>query len=333
MGLSLTFGIVGCGLIGHKRARSLGQHRLVACADVILENAQRLAQQTPGCRPTADYRDILADDAVQAVVVCTPNQLLAPIALAVVQAGKHVLIEKPAARYAGELAPIASEARSRGVSAKIGYNHRFHPGFQRARSLVDSGEYGPVLYIRGRYGHGGRVGYENEWRADPRTSGGGELIDQGVHLIDLSRWFMGDFASIHGHLATYFWNMPVEDNAFVLLTTASGGTAFLHASWTEWKNLFSFEICCRDAKLQVDGLGGSYGTERLTLYRMLPEMGPPETTIWEYPHEDRSWSAEMENFAAAVAGQPSRCADVSDGLAVLEIVDALYKEAGRDYHA
>ena len=327
--MTLGFGIVGCGLIGFKRARALGQNRLLSCADVQLPAAEKLAGEFPGCRATADYQDLLADPAAQAVIVATPNHLLAAVGLDAIRAGKHVLLEKPGARGAAELQPLVAAARERGVTVQVGFNHRFHPGFQRARELVDSGDFGPVLFVRGRYGHGGRLGYEKEWRADPALAGGGELLDQGSHLIDLSRWFVGDFERVQGQLATYFWDMPVEDNAFALLTTAAGQTAFLHASWTEWKNLFSFEIACRDAKLQVDGLGGSYGPERLTLYRMLPQMGPPETTSWEFQADDRSWSAEIEDFAGAIAGQPSRGASLGDAAAVLGVIDTLYREAGR----
>ena len=117
-----------------------------------------------------------------------------------------------------------------------------------------------------------------------------------MHLIDLSRWFLGDFPSVRGRARTYFWDMPVEDNGFLLLETARGQVAFLHASWTEWKNLFSFEICGRVGKLEISGLGGSYGTERLTWYKMSPEMGPPETLAWEYPMADDSWEAEIAAF-------------------------------------
>src|ERR1700732_3504221 len=152
------------------------------------------------------------------------------------------------------------------------------------------------MFIRARYGHGGRVGYDREWRADPKLSGGGELIDQGVHLIDLANWFLGGFAIIEGHAATYFWDMPVDDNAFLNLRTASGQTAWLHVSCNEWKNLFSFEIYGRTGKLNMAGLGCSYGMERLTYYKMLPQMGPPEAKVWEYPDEDDSWKLEMEEF-------------------------------------
>src|SRR5437764_10325665 len=148
------------------------------------------------------------------------------------------------------------------------------------------------MFLRARYGQGGRIGYDKEWRADAKLSGGGELIDQGVHLIDLAQWFLGDFSEVSGHAATYFWEMPVDDNAFLNLRTPAGQTAWLHVSCTEWKNLFSLELYGRNAKLAIDGLGGSYGVERLTLYKMHPEMGPPETTAREYPGGDVSWDRE-----------------------------------------
>jgi predicted dehydrogenase len=193
---------------------------------------------------------------------------------------------------------------------------------------VDAGAVGDLMFVRGRYGHGGRVGYDKEWRANPALSGGGELIDQGVHLIDISRWFLGDFLSVEGSAHTYFWDMPVDDNAFMLLRTGTGRTAFLHVSCTEWKNLFSLEIYGRDGKLHVEGLGGSYGVERLTFYRMLPEMGPPETTAWEYPRGDRSWAIEFAEFLEDIrAGRPPS-AGLADARAALSAVQTIYEQSG-----
>jgi predicted dehydrogenase len=244
-----------------------------------------------------------------------------------VEHGKHVLIEKPAARSAAELAPIVKLARSRGVTVKVGFNHRFHPAIHKAKALVEAGEVGPLMFIRGRYGHGARVGYEREWRANPAVSGGGEMLDQGVHLVDLARWFLGDFPEVSGHVGTFFWNMPVEDNGFALLRTAAGQVAWLHASCTEWKNMFSLEIYGRTGKLQIDGLGGSYGVERLSFYRMLPQMGPPETTIWEYPGEDGSWKAELADLLDAVERHRDPCGTLEDALAALQVIQKLYDAA------
>src|SRR5207248_4140708 len=172
----------------------------------------------------------------------------------------------------------------------------YHRSFQKARQIYDSGALSDLFFIRARYGHGGRAGYEREWRALPELSGGGEAIDQGIHLIDLSRWFLGDLELLSGRAPTYFWNTSVEDNAFFLLETKCRQIAFLHASWTEWKNLFSFEICGRLGKLEITGLGGSYGTERLTHYQMLSDLGPPPTSMYEFPMADNSWEVETAEF-------------------------------------
>ncbi|HVY60209.1 MAG TPA: Gfo/Idh/MocA family oxidoreductase, partial [Planctomycetota bacterium] len=154
-----------------------------------------------------------------------------------------------------------------------------------------------------------------------------ELLDQGMHLIDLSRWLLGaEFEHVDGFTATYFWDMPVDDNAFMTLRTARDQVAFLHVSWTEWKNLFSLEVYGRDGKLHAEGLGGSYGTERLAFYKMKPEMGPPETTIWEYPGADRSFELEVEDFAAACASGKPPCGTLDDALAALRVVEKIYQK-------
>jgi predicted dehydrogenase len=258
------------------------------------------------------------------VVVSTINDALAPVTLAAVRAGKHVLVEKPAARSADELRPVAMAARAAGVTVRVGFNHRFHPALLKARELIDAGAVGPLMFVRGRYGHGGRVGYDREWRADPALAGGGELLDQGVHLIDLTRWFLGNVTDVAGVAGTFFWDMPVEDNGFVCTTHADGRIGWLHASCSEWKNLFCLEIYGRTGKLQIDGLGGSYGVERLAYYRMLPQMGPPETTIWEYPGEDTSWVAEFRDFERSTTGIGGVGATLADAIAALEVVGTVY---------
>jgi predicted dehydrogenase len=230
-------------------------------------------------------------------------------------------MEKPGARCAAELDPVADAARKSDVLVRVGFNLRYHRAFRKAREILDTGVLGEPMFVRARYGHGGRPGYDKEWRAFPELSGGGEAIDQGVHLIDLARWFLGEFVDIQGAAPTYYWDMPVEDNAFFLLRTASSRVAFLHASWTEWKNLFSFEYAGRYGKLEITGLGGSYGTERLAHYRMLPEMGPPETTIYEFPAADDSWEAEMADFSEDIRLHRPPLAGVDDAQAALRIAE------------
>ena len=322
--------IVGCGLIGRKRLAGLrGQGRLAVACDLDSARARSLAAGSDA-RVTTDFLDAVNDPGIAAVIVCTLNAALAPVCAAALRAGKAVLVEKPAALSVAELDELAAlSAAGGGLPVRVGYNHRFHPALQKARALIDAGALGPLMFLRGRYGHGGRVGYDREWRADPRQSGGGELIDQGVHLVDLAGWFLGaPFTRVEGHAATYFWDMPVDDNAFLSLRSAAGQTAWLHVSCTEWKNLFSLEIYGRDGKLHVEGLGGSYGVERLTFYRMLPEMGPPETTAWEYPCGDDSWALETAAFFTDVRQHRVPAPGLAEARAALAVVEEIYRASG-----
>lgn len=337
MGRSVSVGpgvaIVGCGLIGQKRARALAGARLAACADVDRGRAEALARTAPGASAHADWREAVAKPDVDVVVVATLHDSLAEIAAGAIAAGRHVLIEKPASRRAAELDSLMAAAAMHRVKVRVGFNHRYHRAFRKARELVDAGALGPLMFLRARYGHGGRIGYDREWRAQPAISGGGELIDQGPHLIDLARWFLGEFTSVDGSAHTFYWDMPVDDNAFLLLKTASKQVAFLHVSCTEWKNTFSFELYGRQGKLEISGLGGSYGTERLAYYHMLPQMGPPETTMWEYPMADDSWGVEFAEFLEDIrlARQPAVGLDAA--IAVLRVIEDIYKVSGYDHHA
>ena len=326
--MKLGVAIVGCGLIGKKRALALGDARLVACADLDRGRAEALARNATGVAATDDWRAAVDRPDVDIVAVATTNEMLAEISQAAVMAGKHVIVEKPAARSVEEIEPLLVAARSAGCLVRVGFNHRYHPALQQAHSLFGAGALGELMFVRGRYGHGGRIGYDQEWRADPIRSGGGELIDQGVHLIDLSRWFLGEFAVVDGFAHTYYWQMPVDDNAFMLLRTAANQTASLHVSCTEWKNLFSLEIYGKHAKLHIEGLGGSYGVERLSYYRMLPEMGPPETTIWEYPRGDQSWALEFEEFLEDIRLDREPSAGLTDARAALAVVDKIHAMSG-----
>jgi predicted dehydrogenase len=333
LNVTLRIGIVGCGLIGQKRAKALGTGgRLVACADIDVGRAENLAKSI-GAKLCRDWRELVSLPEVDVVVVATLHDSLAAITLAAVEAGKHVLVEKPAARSAKELESVITAAKNKGVKVHVGFNHRYHRSLRKAKEIFDSGALGELMFIRARYGHGGRIGYNKEWRANPELSGGGELIDQGPHLIDLSRWFLGDFTEVQGFAHTYYWDMPVDDNGFMILKTEKKQTAFLHASCTEWKNLFSMEIYGRDGKLDLSGLGGSYGVEKLTWYKMLPEMGPPETTSWEYPMGDDSWAVEMAEFYDDIRLNRSPAAGLGDAYAALKIIEQIYKESGYDHSA
>lgn len=321
--------LIGCGLIGQKRLNLLPPGSVTVACDTQLDRAKKIASQSPGCIATDSVSHALHASNVDAVMIATVNSALAPIALHAVEHGKHVLVEKPAGISVKELEQLEAAAKQSGAVVRVGYNHRYHPAGLKALEIFRSGALGPMMFVRGRYGQGGRIGYDKEWRADPKLSGGGELIDQGVHLIDLAGIFLGEFTQVEGHVATYFWKMPVDDNCFMSLRNAHGATAWLHASCTEWKNLFSLEIYGRDAKLHWEGLGGSYGMERLTYYKMLPQMGPPETTIYEFPRGDESWKLEMQDFFDDIKLKRTPVPGLKEAKAALMVVEELYKSGKR----
>ena len=327
----IGIGVIGCGLIGTKRVAALGEFgQLVACTDLDISRAQRLAAEQT--LVVSNWQELLALQAVEAVVIATQQDSLVEITKAAIAAGKHVLVEKPAARSPQELLPVLELSGRASTIVRVGFNHRYHRALQKAKQLLKEGVLGELMFLRGRYGHGGRLGYDQEWRADVTKSGGGELIDQGPHLIDLSRWILQEeFSEIQGFAQTCFWEMPVDDNAFLTLRTPTRKTAFLHVSCSEWKNMFSLEIYGKLGKLEVNGLGGSYGVEKLTWYKMLSEMGPPETMSWEFPMADNSWAVEMQDFFEDIQQQRHPSASLGDAYEALKIIYQIYQNSNCDY--
>jgi predicted dehydrogenase len=290
-------------LIGRKRAEALGGDELVGCYDIQPGAAQALVDDLGGSAcPSLEALLALRPDVV---VVAVVHNALAEAACAALRAQAHVLVEKPAGIGLADIDRIATQAKASDRLVKVGFNHRFHPGIQRAISEAHSGAYGDVMFARALYGHGGRLGYEREWRSDPEQSGGGEVIDQGMHLLDLSFWLFGDLPLHSSLLRTHFWNAPVDDNAVLVLGDRGGvGSSLpwvlLHVSWTEWKNMFSLEIYCQRAKFAVVGLVRSYGAQELRIHRMNPDLGPPETEEIHYSGDDDSWRKEWAHFTEAI---------------------------------
>jgi predicted dehydrogenase len=327
--------VVGCGLIGARRAATAVAHpqtRLVMVADPVTERGEAVAAQAPapGVAVATDWREALNHPDVDVVVVATPNGYLAEIGVAALEAGRHVLLEKPMGRSVAEARRLEAAASSSGRQLKVGFNHRYHPGLERARSLVADGAIGRIVNLRARYGHGSRPGCETEWRADPELAGGGELMDQGVHVADLFHWFAGLPAEAVAFTQTAVWRIePLEDNAFGLFRWPDGVVAQMHVSMTQWKNRFSFEVFGERGSVAVEGLGGSYGTERLIHARRRMEGGVPELHEEAFPGPDGSWAAEWDDFATAIqAGRASRYGSPADGVAAMRMVDALYRSAG-----
>ena len=327
-GAALRVGVVGCGLIGRKRAEALRpQDDLVGAVDVVAEAAESVTAEFGGQAQPSLARLLELDPDV--VIVATPHDQLARAAEEALEGGAHVLVEKPAGLGAAQVEQLSRTAERSSRLVKVGFNHRFHPGLARAAAEVHSGDHGALMHIRARYGHGGRPGYDREWRALPERSGGGELVDQGMHLLDLVHWLAGPLPLHSALLRTQFWDAAVEDNAALLLGARDdrgGPWAMLHVSWTEWKNTFSIEIYCRTAKLHVEGLARSYGPQSLRIYRMTAELGPPELEEHRFPADDVSWRAEWEHFAAVLGGDVELLGSLDDALYAWARVEDAYAE-------
>ena len=333
MGRQVNFkiGIIGCGLIGKKRSQSLGlKGKLIACADPDIDRAKKIALSKE-IKVFKDWKKLLEVKEIDIVIIATPHNQLFKIIIQAYKMKKHILVEKPGSKNLKEMIKIISKVKNNKIKIKVGFNHRYHPSIIKAKKIIKSGIIGKPMYLRARYGHGGRPRYEKEWRAKPSISGGGELIDQGSHLIDLSRLFLGEFSEVTGFINTYFWKMSVEDNAFLTLKTNSNKIAFLHVSWTEWKNMFSFEIFCSHGKLDINGMGGSYGQEQLTLYKMSKKMGIPKQRKWRFKLKDISWKTEINDFYDDIIYNRKPKVNLNDAYQNLKIINKIYKNSKYDY--
>ncbi|MBI3985528.1 MAG: Gfo/Idh/MocA family oxidoreductase, partial [Lentisphaerae bacterium] len=250
------------------------------------------------------------------------------------------LIEKPMGRNLDEAMALgAAQAHRPDRVLKIGFNHRYHPALMEAQALLRNGLLGDFIFARAVYGHGGRPGYEKEWRGNADLAGGGELTDQGVHLLDLIGWFCGAPEWVFAQRRCFAWPTRLqrlersdcgqvnglEDNGLFMLGWANGALAQVHTSWTQWKNRFSFHVYGTLGAVEVEGLGGSYGEESLKLMKRNPKGGAPEMETRAFPGEDLSWKREWEDFRQAIGTGGHPMGNAEEGLRVMTILDAVYR--------
>jgi predicted dehydrogenase len=328
----LRAGIVGYGYMGEIRRRNVDAHPDLVLAGVV--DPRITEPKHFGAPVFPDYQSLLATG-MDVVFVCTPNNLTPEVAVMALQHGCHVFCEKPPGRTLTDIQRIrAAEAAAPGSKLIFGFNHRHHPGITDAKAIVESGSLGDVLTLRGVYGKSGGDGFERSWRNDPEIGGGGILLDQGIHMLDLFRFFCGDFDEVMGLSVTSHWDIPVEDNAFVLLRNARGQMAQLHSTATAWKHTFRLEIGLDRGYLAVTGLlskTGSYGRETLLVGRRPQRgesaaVGNPREEM-SYYDRDPSWELEVNHFVECIRKNcPVTQGTSLDALRVMEIVDRVYRE-------
>ncbi len=320
--------IVGAGKIGTKRAvvaRQLSQSSKIYIFDVNKKAAEKLSNTVNGI-PVQSLNQGLKNKDVDIVIVSAINKETKNISLVALKNNKHVLCEKPMGINYKEALELSKAAEKYKNVLKCGFNHRYHPAIQEAYKQCKKNKIGKILFIRAVYGHGGRKGYDKEWRAKKALSGGGELLDQGSHLLDLCHWFLGfeKIKKIYSVNKTMFWNMEVEDNAFALYETKSGKVVQIHASWTQWKNLFKLEIYGTKGSLEINGLGGSYGTETLNTSLKTKLGKAPIITKKSFKTKDNSWKYEWMDFTNAVETKRLPLSNHKESLEVMKTISNLY---------
>jgi len=324
--------VIGAGLQARRRLPAIAEdqnYEVGLIVDRKPEKAKTLAGDL-GANVSTDWKAAISDSSIDVVVILTYPDSHAAMSVAAMEAGKDVLCEKPLSRTEDEARTMVETAGRTGRILKCGFNHRFHPAVLEAHRLFVAGHIGKAVFGRARYGIAGREGIEKEWRSDPKIVSGGQLMEQGIHLVDLFRWFLGDMTRLTGMTATTHWPMPapLEDNGFVIMQSEAGAICSIHSSLTQWINLFEFEIYGAKGSLTVHGLGASYGVEKLIISEHDPN-GPFATRTIEYRGGDSSWKSEWKEFTQAMATRTQPLGNGEDGLRAMQIVNAAYT-ASRD---
>jgi predicted dehydrogenase len=330
----LKIGIAGFGKIGQIRALEISKNNQTILKAVYdIKQPNNLDDNIVFCN---SFEELLAQD-IDAVFICTFNNVLADYTTKALNAGKHVFCEKPPARTSQELLSVIEVEKNSNLILKYGFNHRYHYSVMEAKKIIDSGSMGKLLWLRGVYGKAGSIDYDKNWRNYREYSGGGILIDQGIHMLDLMRYFSKqNFQHINSFVTTSYWNIEAEDNAFAIMQSEEKVTAMLHSSATQWRHKFLLEMCFEEGYINLDGiLSGtrSYAPEQLIIGRREFEditfaMGKPkETTTWF--ENDDSWKLEVDEFIDAILGKSSIQNGTSkDAFETLRLVERIYENSG-----
>lgn len=326
-------GIIGMGKMGGIRAREIDTSpdmELCAIADIRPDLLS--PYKVPGF---TDLRQFF-EQKMDAVFICTYNHIAPTLVINALDRGLHVFCEKPPGRSVADVEQIIEASkRNPACKVKFGFNHRYHYSVIEAKAMLESGKFGEILWLRGVYGKAGGIQFENNWRSDITKAGGGILLDQGIHMLDLFRYFIGDFSEIKSMVSTLYWKIPVEDNACALLRTPKGQIASIHSSSTQWKHKFSLEIALEDGYINLNGMLSStrsYGDETLTFARKQFEdtafaFGKPREEMIYFDRDD-SWKLEVDEFISAIkADKPVQNGTTEDALAIMKLIEAVYKSS------
>jgi predicted dehydrogenase len=325
----LKVGIAGYGVVGQRRRVYIDQNPHLATVAVSDITFGKDGIADDGVLFFSDFKSLYSQD-LDILFVSLPNHLAAEATILGIEQGLHVFCEKPPGRTVEDIRKVLeNEKRNPLIKLKYGFNHRYHTSVIEAKRIIDSGEYGKVINIRGVYGKSSVIPFSGGWRSERQYAGGGILLDQGIHMLDMIRFFAGDFEEVKSFVTNDYWNHDVEDNAYAIMRTQSGCVAMLHSTATQWQHRFRLEVTLEEAQLELSGIlsgSKSYGEEKL---RCIPRkdgsvVGSFTETTTSYL-EDNSWRDEVNEFADAIVNdKPIESGTSTDALKVMELVYKIY---------
>jgi predicted dehydrogenase len=324
----LRVGIAGYGVVGKRRREFIDANPRMRTVAVCDRTLGMKGVFPDGVRHHVRYEELLNEE-LDVLFVCLSNDMAAETTIAGLRRGLHVFCEKPPGRNLAEVAAVIEEARHHPrAKLKYGFNHRYHDSVREALAIVQSGELGALINLRGVYGKSSIINFESDWRTKRAIAGGGILLDQGIHMVDLLRLFAGEFDSIHSFISNRFWRHDVEDNAYALMSTKAGVIAMLHSTATQWRHRFHLEMALAKGAIVLSGIlsgSKSYGQETLTVaWASQGDRGDPRERTTSYT-EDNSWRDEIDEFAAAiVADRPIVNGTPEDALRTMQLVYRIY---------
>jgi len=325
----IQVGIIGFGKMGQIRANAVEDSgkapiKLIYEKNELPENIKYTLASSAA--------EIINDPEIDAVFICTPNYLNQPLTIRAMEAGKHVFCEKPPAFNTKGVEEIREAEAKSGKKLMYGFNHRHHESIQHMKKLIDSEDYGKVLWLRGRYGKSVDNKFFDTWRAKKELAGGGILLDQGIHMLDLFQYLGGNFDEVHAEVSNLYWKLDIEDNVFAIYkNSVTGVVASLHSTMTQWRHLFSLEVFLEKGYLVLNGLktsSGTYGDEVLSIAKN--RTTAPAAT-WEDEehityHNDVSWVSEIKHFFKAINEDKSvKVGNSQNALELMKLIDLTYK--------
>lgn len=325
----LKVGIAGYGVVGKRRRKFIDENQHLSTVAVSDVNFPGDGILPDGVSCFDNYRK-LYDQQLDILFVSLPNYLAAEATITGLKKGLHVFCEKPPGRNVQDIKDVIKvEMENPGLKLKYGFNHRYHASVVEAKEIIDSRKYGEIINIRGIYGKSSIIPFDTGWRSERKFSGGGILLDQGIHMLDMIRYFAGDFEEIKSFVSNDYWRHDVEDNAYAIMRNKNGCVAMIHSTATQWQHKFRLEITLRNALLELTGIlsgSKSYGEERL---KIVPRNdGSHVGSFYEINNsylEDNSWRDEINEFAdIIIEGKSVDNGNSSDALNVMEMVYRIY---------